>query len=103
MQTVRLFPALNVALQNLTINGRAYASTPGNVVDVIDADAGFLAANGWIRVAPSGTSLQRPGLSLASGNYGVAAAGTYFYDSTVGKLIIFDGAKWRSPNDGSAV
>ena len=101
--TVRLLPPpSSVALQTLTVNGRTYSGVPGQVVDVPDADAAVLCANSWVRVALSGTTAQRPGTS-ANGLYGIAAPGVYYYDSSVNKLIIYDGLKWRSPVDGSAV
>jgi hypothetical protein len=52
--TFRLLPPTSVAEQVRTVNGRTYSSTPGNVIDVLDADAQELQANGWIPIAPSG-------------------------------------------------
>jgi hypothetical protein len=98
--TVRLLPPTNVQQQTLTVNGRTYSSTPGHVLDVLDFDAAVLSANGWLRVAQSGTTAQRP--TSSQGNGSVAATGATYYDETVGALLIFDGAAWRSPVDGAS-
>jgi hypothetical protein len=56
----RLLPPIAVQQQTIVANGRTYSSTPGHVVDVLDFDATVLTANGWLRVAQSGTTAQRP-------------------------------------------
>ena len=96
----RLLPPVAAAQQTRVVNGRFYSSTPGNVVDVPDFDASMLEANGWIFVALSGTTAQRPTGTLAPYP---ATAGLAFYDTTIGKLIKFDGATWRDPANGSSV
>jgi hypothetical protein len=70
------------------------------VIDVYDADAQELEANGWIPVAPSGPTSARPAGTL--GLYS-AAAGSTFFDTTLGKLIFSDGETWRDPANGNAV
>jgi hypothetical protein len=97
---IRLLPPTAAAYQTIAVKGRTYSSTPGNVVDVYDADAQVLEANGWIAIAPSGPSSARPTGTL--GLYS-AAAGQSFFDSTLGKLIISDGQAWRDPSNGNAV
>jgi hypothetical protein len=89
-----------VAEQVRTVNGRTYSSTPGNVIDVLDADAQELQANGWIPIAPSGPTSERPAGTL--GLYNALPGATYF-DVTINKLIISDGASWRDPVNGNAV
>jgi hypothetical protein len=81
-------------------NKMTYSSTPGTTIDVYDADAQVLEANGWIPVAPSGPTSARPVGTL--GLY-QAAPGTLFFDTTINKLIISDGVSWRDPRDGSSV
>lgn len=99
----RMLPPPAVGQQTQTINGRRYSATPGNAVDVPDFDGPTLAANGWVVCAPSGTTAQRPTTSAnISGPY-IAAPGFQFYDTSISKLIFWDGATWRSPVDGSAV
>jgi hypothetical protein len=81
------------------VNGRVYSSTPGHVVDVLDFDAAVLTSNGWIRVAFSGPTTGRPPISPDGYR---ASVGLPFFDTTVGALLIFDGAAWRSPVDGAS-
>jgi hypothetical protein len=97
---IRLLPPVSVSKQTLVVNGRSYTAVPGSVVDVLDADAEQLQANGWIPVAPSGPTSARPVGTL--GPYS-AAAGQSFFDTTIGKLIISDGQAWRDPATGGAV
>jgi hypothetical protein len=81
------------------INGRSYTGAAGTVIDVYDADAQELEANGWIRIAPSGPTSARPnGGQLAFYN---ASPGATFYDTTIGKYIIFDGQSWRDTSGSS--
>lgn len=97
---IRLLPPVAVSEQTRVVNGRTYSSTPGNVVDVLDADAQELQANGWVWVSASGPTASRP-----SGTLGLysAAAGQQYFDTTLGKLIISDGQNWRDPSNGNAV
>jgi hypothetical protein len=97
---IRLLPPISVPAQTRVVNGRTYSSTPGNVVDVLDADAQEPQANGWIPVAPSGPTSSRPVGTL--GLY-QSAPGSTFFDTTLGKLIISDGATWRDVSNGNSV
>jgi hypothetical protein len=78
----------------------SYTASPGSVIDVLDADAEQLEANGWIAVAPSGPTSARPAGTL--GLY-QASPGQLYYDTTISKLIISDGQTWRDPSTGNAV
>ena len=98
--TMRLLPPINPVFQRCVANGRQYAATPGAVIDAPDWDASILGANGWIAVCRVGTTAQRP---TGTADPNSPTPGTQFYDTTLGALIIFDGATWRSPVDGSAV
>lgn len=100
---IRMLPPVVVSQQTQTVNGRRYSAVPGAAVDVPDMDATVLGANGWITCAPSGTTAQRPTTNQASGSLYFAAPGMSFVDTTIGKLIVFDGATWRDPVTGSAV
>jgi hypothetical protein len=86
---VRMMPPPVVVNQTVTVNGRTYSGAPGVTLDVPDFDAGPLAANGWIRVGPSGTTAQRPGTSQANGTAGTAAKGTSYFDIS---LAVIDAA-----------
>jgi hypothetical protein len=57
---IRLLPPTEAALQTCAFKGRSYSAAPGSVIDVYDADAATLQANGWIYVAPSGPTSSRP-------------------------------------------
>jgi hypothetical protein len=99
---IRMLPPVAVAPQKKSINGRSYSGAPGSAVDIPDFDADILAAEGWIRVAPSGPTSARPTPLTSSAPY-IAGPGSRFYDTTLGALIVFDGVTWRSPVNGSAV
>jgi hypothetical protein len=94
-----LLPPVSVPAQTRIVNGRSYSATPGNVVDVYDADAEVLEANGWLRIAPSGPTASRPD-GGALGLYN-ASPGVAFYDTTISKYIVFDGANWRDTSGNS--
>jgi hypothetical protein len=97
---IRLLPPTEAALQTCAFKGRSYSAAPGSVIDVYDADAEILQANGWIYEAPSGPTSSRPTGTLEP--Y-LAATGQRFFDTTLGKLIISDGQSWRDPATGNAV
>jgi hypothetical protein len=97
---IRLIPPVSVSEQTRVVNGRTYSAAPGSVVDVLDADAQELQANGWIAVAASGPTSARPTGTL--GLYNTLPGATYF-DVTINKLIISDGQTLRDPATGGAV
>lgn|SRR4051794_9796145 len=100
MPAIRMLPPPSVAFQSMTANGRSYSAAPGSTVDVIEGDAQVLGANGWVWITPSGPTSARP--VNKDGPY-AAARGSLFYDTTLGALIVHDGATWRSPATGAAV
>src|SRR5579871_6225092 len=100
--TVRMLPPVAATGQNLTVNGRNYASTPGHAVDAPDMDAAILGANGWTRVALSGPTTARPTTNPNTAPPYVAAPGVVFYDTTLSAPVIFDGATWRTFAGASA-
>jgi hypothetical protein len=111
-QTVRLLAGVLVAGQPnpaitgnpINVNGRVYpAVSPGTVVDVVDFDAPVLCANGYTRIAISGPTSSRPTTNQASGSLYYAAPGLHYLDTTINRLIVWDGATWRDPTTGSAV
>ena len=91
---IRVMPAGSGKFTTTTVNGRTYSCALGATIDVPDFDAAVLTANGWIQVAPVGTTSQRP---VKPG------IGNFFHDTTVGYLVIWEGAAWRNPATGSAV
>jgi hypothetical protein len=94
-----MLPPVSVPAQTRIVNGRTYSSTPGNVVDVLDSDAAELQSNGWVWICPSGTTSARPSTALGLNQ---ATPGQQYYDTTVSKLIVYDGATWRDPSTGGA-
>ncbi len=99
----RMLPPPAVGQQTVTVNGRRYSAAPGAAVDVPDMDANVLAANGWVVCAPSGPTSARPTVNPNTNPPYVAAPGFEFFDTTLGKLVFWDGASWRDPATGSAV
>jgi hypothetical protein len=97
-----MLPPVSVSQQTQTVNGRLYSAAPGVAVDVPDMDAPVLAANGWVMCAPSGTTAQRPTTNPNTNPPYVAAPNFEYFDTTISKLIFWDGATWRDPT-GSAV
>jgi hypothetical protein len=102
-----MLPPISIADQTITRPGnggpgRTLSGTPGSYLDVSDADAIILEANGWIRIALVGPTYNRPpptGLAPAF----CANPGTKYLDTTLGILIVFDGTSWHNPISGAAV
>jgi len=92
--TIRMMPAGSGKVTTMSVNGRVYSCALGSTLDVVDFDAAILTANGWIQVAPVGSTAQRPAKP---------GVGNFFHDTTLGKLVIFEGATWRDPATGGAV
>jgi hypothetical protein len=101
--TIRMLPPVSVVQQVITVNGRRYAATPGSAIDVPDMDSPSLSANGWISCAPSGSTAQRPTVNPNTNPPYVAAPNFEYFDTTLSKLIFWDGATWRDPATGNAV
>jgi hypothetical protein len=95
----RMLGPVSVAQQTRTVSGRTYSAPAGTALDIPDYDARTLQANGWVFVAPSGPTSARPVGAL--GQY-PAIAGCEFFDTSLGYVIRYDGATWRSPA-GAAV
>lgn len=102
---IRMLPPVGLTNRSRTANGRSYSGAPGQVFDVPDMDADRL--EGWIAVCPSGTTAERP---VANGQAPTVATQPYvitpgfeFLDTTLGKMIIWDGQVWRDPVTGSQV
>jgi hypothetical protein len=95
MPTIRLMPEGHGKITTAVVNGRSYSCALGATIDVVDFDAyQLMSSAGWIQVAPVGTTAQRPAKP---------GVGNFFHDTTVGKIIIFEGAAWRDPATGTAV
>jgi hypothetical protein len=92
--TVRMLsPAKTISVLK---EGRAYLSQgAGAVIDAHESDLHALDSAGYTPVAMSGATAARP--------VG-PRKGQHFLDTTLGKLIVADGAgTWRDPVTGAAV
>jgi hypothetical protein len=103
MPTYRMLASTVVSAQSRTVNGRTYSAVPGQALDIFDADAETLAANGWISVCLSGPTSARPSPNLNVSPPYIAAPGFKFLDTTLGKIVVYDGAAFRDPVTGDAV
>lgn len=94
--TIRMMPPANG--ETRTIFGRTYVGVAGTPLDVADADAFVLAANGWVMSTTKnggvGTTAQRPV---------TPDKGAEYIDTTVGAAIKFDGKVWRHSTTHAAV
>jgi len=80
-------------------NGQSFNDAPGTSVDYVDHVAQLLEANGYTRVAQSGTTAQRP----TNNTIPILTKGMFYVDTTLTQLIQFDGATWRNPISGASV
>jgi hypothetical protein len=94
MTNIRMMPAGNGKTNTAVVNGRTYTCALGATLDVVDFDAYALGDAGWVQVATVGTTAQRPSKP------GIQ---TWYHDTSLARLIIFEGATWRDPATGSAV
>lgn len=97
--TFRVLPS-TAAKTTTTINGRAFTAALGTAQDVLEADARELGANGYMVVGGSesvgtGTTANRPTTGLF--------IGAMYGDTTLGYIVVYDGASWRDPIAGTAV
>jgi hypothetical protein len=97
----RILPPAAGLTQTMSANGRPYSAAPGAVLDVLDADANVLLANGWVCGIPSGPTTSRPKTRFSE-PYNVGP-GSLFVDTTLAAVIIWDGAAWRNVITGAAV
>lgn len=82
-------------------SGRKYSGIPGSVIDVPLGDAENMGGPaGWMRFpGMSGPTSGRPKPNDPDTNAAVVA--TYYVDTTIGKVVMFDGATWRDVITGS--
>lgn len=98
----RVMPSPDVRYQTIVAYGQTYTGTPGDVFDVPESHGLILAGNGWTLVSLSGPTSMRPdGRSDIAVNR--RGPGTAYFDTTLSKPIVFDGATWRDPATGIAV
>ena len=108
-----MFPpaVANPATNPIAASGGIYSSPIGTPIDVPVNDVPRLLGNGWscltrggghgsIEWGLVGTTAQRPTGKLGSNL--PLDAGAQYIDTTIGKIIVWDGATWRDYT-GSAV
>lgn len=81
----------------ITVNNRTYTCAIGASLSTVPADdAAIMIDNGWVLFGRgSGATAARPtGINLKPG--------MLWYDTTVGHIIVYDGATWRD-HDGTSV
>ena len=94
--TMRLMPPSNGFNNPITVNGRKYTCVADSTIDVPDADGQIMLANGWVTTAIGGANVTAARPVNPSIN-------TQFHDTTLGKIIVWDGKKWRDYSTGAAV
>lgn len=94
--TMQVSPPADGLHNSITVFGRTYTCALGSQISVPDQDGLAMIANGWLAASlgGSGTTAQRPANP---------PRGAEFHDTTLGKVIRFDGKSWRDPNGGAAV
>ncbi len=99
----QMLPPGGRATTTTVVNGRSYTCAIGSVLTAVPyQDADELEANGWIKAEIGGatTTALRPTTTFAGMQL---VAGTRLFDTTLGYVIIWDGAAWRNPSSGASV
>lgn len=93
---MRLMPPSTGLHNPITVNGRRYACAANSTVDVPDFDGSVMISNGWVSTASggSGATVQRPVNPPIN---------TQFHDTTLGKIVSWDGKNWRDYTSGAAI
>lgn len=97
--TTRVLPPPRSPAQIL-VYGRTYVGTPGIVQDVPDHDAQVMGANGWLVLGLVGSTAQRPINAQIVPPH--PFPGQEYLDTTVGAVLVHDGAVWRNKLTGAA-
>ena len=82
---------------------RSYSATAGGFIDAVgdpgSGDATVLASQGFLPICMSGPTTSRP--NFATTTVGVLQRNVLYLDTTISKVIVWDGANWRDPVTGS--
>jgi hypothetical protein len=103
MATFRMLPPTSVSQQTRVVNGRSYSGAPGAAIDIVDCDAEVLSSNGWTKVSLSGPTSARPSPNQGVSPPYLASPGFHYFDTSLGEVVVYDGAAWRNPVNGNAV
>ena len=88
------------------VNGRNYSCAVGSVIDVPEADAAALEAQGFISLGQVGTTATRPTYpptSTSEARVVEPPFGKRMVDTTIGAAIIFNGSVWINAVTGATV
>lgn len=81
-------------------SGTSYSAVVGTTVDAPAQDVNYLTANGW---AVTGSPRDSGGVGATTGR---PTDGLYhgltYTDTTLGHVVVYDGATWRNPVTGAA-
>jgi hypothetical protein len=101
-QQSRLIASASLTPSAISVFGRSYTGTPGTIKDVPLGDADVLGTAGWMRLpGMSGPTSGRP--TPRDADTYAATPGELYLDTSLGLVIMFDGAVWRNPVTGAAV
>jgi len=99
----KLFPSGGPETAALSTSGRTYSGSPGTVLDVSDFDAIPLQAQGWVPVCFGLPALVQGGSGATWARPATPKYGCHFFDTTLGKLVVWDGDAWRDPGSGNSI
>jgi hypothetical protein len=80
-----------------SFNGRTYSCAAGSTIDVIESDAITLESRGFLRLGVVGATANRPTYPPNANSDSRIVAnplGYEFIDSTIGKVVRYNGATW---------
>jgi hypothetical protein len=107
--TTRMLPLAGQSVQGFIGAGagnpnlRSYAATAGGYIDAVgdpaSGDASALSSQGFIPICASGPTASRPVFSTTS--VGVGIRDVLYLDTTISKIVVWDGSAWRDPVTGS--
>ncbi len=98
-RTIRMLPPAGSA-SPVSIFGRTYTPVAGAFIDAPVGDSGILSCNGWLAVCMSGPTSARP---LATDGDHALVTGKPFLDTSLGKVIHYNGTAWIDSTTGGAV
>lgn len=82
---------------------RSYSASAGGFIDAVgdptSGDASTLSSQGFILICQSGPTASRP--NFATTTVGVGMRDVLFLDTTISKIVVWDGAAWRDPVTGA--
>lgn len=97
MTQFRVMP--NAALRSpIVVSGLSFDPNTSKLLDTDDHIALALQGAGWARLLPTGTTSQRPSKAPIE-----TQRDALYIDTTIGRVIAWDGQDWRDVLTGDAV